>query len=71
MHSKYPPWTINGLGVLFTDMDELKLCILYEICDASTYPSPNLNGCTFAVLKRVSNFISLFTEHVSTQPCWD
>ena len=32
---------------------------------------PNFNGCTVVAWESISNFISHFTGHVITYPCWD
>ena len=34
--------------------------------DETTYPFPNLNGCTDKVWEGMRNFIPYFTEHVIT-----
>ena len=35
------------------------------------YPFPNFNGGTVEVWELINNFISHFTGHVITYPCWD
>ena len=39
--------------------------------DGITYPFLNFNRATVEIQKWISNFISFFTEHVITYPCWD
>ena len=46
---------------------ELHYKVWYEIA----YPFPNSNGATVEVWKWISNFITHFTGHAITYPCWD
>ena len=42
-----------------------------KVWDEITYPFPNFNSCTIEVWEWICNFISHFTGHVITYPCWD
>ena len=45
--------------------------IHYKKWGEISYPFPNFNGCTNEVWEWISNFISHFTGHVISYPCWD
>ena len=44
---------------------------LHYMWDKITYQYPNLNGCAVEVWELISSFISHFTRHMLTHPCWD
>ena len=46
-------------------------CIHHNVWDGMLYPFPNFSSCTIEVWEWISNFISHFTGHVITYPCWD
>ena len=42
-----------------------------KVCIDIPYPLLNFNGCTVEVWEWISHFITHFTGHVITYPCWD
>ena len=42
-----------------------------KVLDQITFLSPNFNGCTFQVWKRIGNLIPHLTGCVITYPCLD
>ena len=45
--------------------------IQYLLWGEITYPFPHFNGCTVESWEWISIFISHFSEHLITYPCWD
>ena len=62
------PFYKQGLTLIQSSIsNHIHYKVWYEI----TYPFPSFNGATVEVWEWMSNFISHFTGHVITYPCWD
>ena len=66
---KYHRLRINNIIMLIPAW--ISNCNDYKVKDETTYPSPNLNGCTVKVWQWIIDFITHFTGHMIAYPCRD